>query len=861
MKKLFTLLTLLVAIVTGAWAEDGSITDKYTTRTLSGNETTSNWAFNVVTGSAVDVKAETVDNEMVLVATSSAKIKMQTSKYVSFNTGTEVYIPVPSGSAGTVSITMYSTNDSRYFQLYTNGTIGTEGQRLYSKLNAGGITSDGKKGPQSFSFTSNDITTYQGNTYLHFKSEIGEMKVSSFTIALTTGTYAKGPQITTQPQSASYVTGQTIAALTVAATPATATFQWYSCDDTNKTNAEPIEGETSSSYTPSAAGFYYVAVTDGGVTVNSDVAKITISDAEAPEISVSGAPAEAVKVGTEVILTAEATGTPTPTITWYDSNNQSVATIEGTQLAYTVPTNEAGTYTFYAKASNGVEPDATSATQTIVVKAQVATPTITPNGAYFEESQEVTLACTDADATIQYSTDGGATWINYTEAFTVTATTTVQAKAVKDGSIDSEVATATFTLVELVAQTDVTAAATWDWSKFGTNEIKLTESTTPAKNAYFVLQNAVKYGLCSSIGSEFGDATQLNVSGEYVVRDGKYFQGGFVKFNTTVPGVLSVTYANTGNRTDESDRRFLNVNGTNYGEGTLSSKTTTTTSDIYVSAGEVTIKGVLKGDGTDQYLRIYSISFTPYEGIVLDETGGNASVISANAGQTLNVHVSRNLSASYYNTLYLPFAMSAAQITAAFGEGAQVAVFTGEVKGTAFQFGNLEDGEGMAAYTGYIVKPAADVNGFDVENATIATTIPTATTAWVMAGTLDLFENNANNGDIYYFTTAGKMKKLSETGKIKGLRAFMTTNSTAATVLESIASNAGITYGGGGSGQARARDTFYISIEGDVVTGLNAIDNGDLTIDNDAPAYNLAGQKVGKAYKGIVIINGKKVVK
>ena len=43
-------------------------------------------------------------------------------------------------------------------------------------------------------------------------------------------------------------------------------------------------------------------------------------------------------------------------------------------------------------------------------------------------------------------------------------------------------------------------------------------------------------------------------------------------------------------------------------------------------------------------------------------------------------------------------------------------------------------------------------------------------------------------------------------------------------------------------------------------TGIEAIENGPLTIGNDAPAYNLAGQKVGKGYKGIVIKNGKKVV-
>ena len=43
-------------------------------------------------------------------------------------------------------------------------------------------------------------------------------------------------------------------------------------------------------------------------------------------------------------------------------------------------------------------------------------------------------------------------------------------------------------------------------------------------------------------------------------------------------------------------------------------------------------------------------------------------------------------------------------------------------------------------------------------------------------------------------------------------------------------------------------------------TGISSIENGQLTIDNDAPAYNLAGQKVGKGYKGIVIKSGRKVV-
>ena len=50
-----------------------------------------------------------------------------------------------------------------------------------------------------------------------------------------------------------------------------------------------------------------------------------------------------------------------------------------------------------------------------------------------------------------------------------------------------------------------------------------------------------------------------------------------------------------------------------------------------------------------------------------------------------------------------------------------------------------------------------------------------------------------------------------------------------------------------------------ISFDGGT-TGINAIDNGQLTIDTNAPMYNLAGQRVNKSYKGVVIVNGKKML-
>ena len=48
-------------------------------------------------------------------------------------------------------------------------------------------------------------------------------------------------------------------------------------------------------------------------------------------------------------------------------------------------------------------------------------------------------------------------------------------------------------------------------------------------------------------------------------------------------------------------------------------------------------------------------------------------------------------------------------------------------------------------------------------------------------------------------------------------------------------------------------------IEGGEATGINTLDNlTNSQFDNDAPMYNLAGQRVNKSYKGVVIQNGKK---
>ena len=83
-----------------------------------------------------------------------------------------------------------------------------------------------------------------------------------------------------------------------------------------------------------------------------------------------------------------------------------------------------------------------------VTPAQVETPAITPNGATFSGTLNVTLATNTAGATIRYTTDNtdpttGST--EYTAVLSLTTTTTIKAAAFNGSMVNSAVASAVFT--------------------------------------------------------------------------------------------------------------------------------------------------------------------------------------------------------------------------------------------------------------------------------------------------------------------------------------------------------------------------------------------------------------------------------
>lgn len=217
--------------------------------------------------------------------------------------------------------------------------------------------------------------------------------------------------------------------------------------------------------------------------------------------------------------------------------------------------------------------------------------------------------------------------------------------------------------------------------------------------------------------------------------------------------------------------------------------------------------------------------------VTIDE----AATTAPEACDFANVTLTRILQPEIWNTMSLPFALDRDQIAASSLKDATIYAFK-ESDASNITFESAYTIEAGKPYlvklpegtTENIVNPI--FTGVTVE-ATEGETVGSEGNVQFVGQTYN--KSLAGVANVCYLSTNGKVKQLAANGAIKGLRAYF------------IVPDA----------QQQGVKLFFNSIE----DGIEAIDNGQLTMDN-AAIYNLAGQRLQKAQRGVNIINGKKVL-
>ena len=344
-------------------------------------------------------------------------------------------------------------------------------------------------------------------------------------------------------------------------------------------------------------------------------------------------------------------------------------------------------------------------------------------------------------------------------------------------------------------------------------------------------QAAYTIAVISGTGTE--DDPYTVADGEYIINNNLYDKFG-----------KSVYTKGTISKIDEVSAKFKNATYYISDDGSVTNQLQVfrgkylnaadfTTADQIAVGDIVLVKGDLTlYNNNPEYATDNSIvKFYP-RNITLDEENSN----DIKAGHNVTATLKRTFNANAWNTLVLPFNLTAEQISAAFGASAKVAAYTGATANAdntytlnftsataitanvpVFIYGAENKADGYT-FTGVEVKaaePTQKAENFNFVGTYAKTTVP------------------AGN---YFINMENKLFKAGDDKtNISATRATFQPTGTAATAK--------------GLG-------FRIAGDGET-TAINAV-----TIQKDAgkAAYNLSGQRVNGAYKGIVIQNGKKSI-
>ena len=322
------------------------------------------------------------------------------------------------------------------------------------------------------------------------------------------------------------------------------------------------------------------------------------------------------------------------------------------------------------------------------------------------------------------------------------------------------------------------------------------------------------------------------------------------------------------NKTARTQGELVDPTGSNpYGLGYISTKALPGNSGAIIqvnikAASDLAVGTVLNGKiydinfgalggGSDIHLAEANFEIEVTDRVILDEESTVAPVAATN----VNVTVKRNIKKNVWSTICFPVQLKKAQAEAIFGSDAKYATLasfkpaydeeTTVVTGITLNFTEYTLGavKPLKAGNVYLVKTTKDLEQFDVDNVTIATSVnPTNVNDTEDLGLKGTFTGSFVKTEIpkdALFFSNNKFYYSAGATNTKAFRGWI--------VLDAILN------------QALVSDApIYFDIDGEA-TKIDA--TTVFMMPNDGQYYNLKGQKVDNpTEKGVYIKNGKKVV-
>lgn len=235
-------------------------------------------------------------------------------------------------------------------------------------------------------------------------------------------------------------------------------------------------------------------------------------------------------------------------------------------------------------------------------------------------------------------------------------------------------------------------------------------------------------------------------------------------------------------------------------------------------------------------IKLVAVAATP---LTLEEDADDTETkIKDNNGKTVDVTLTRSLKTGVWNTICLPFDVTAEQVESVLKATGNVKEFDKEDKATATIF--FKPATEMKAGVPYLIKPTEDAKVLNFKDVTINNVDELSRingNDYCICGVFGKYPMKTNGTELF-LNAAGKfVAPAAATNTMKGFRAYFYVPSKVSAAA------------------------LNINIDGET-TGINSIET-EATV--NGKVYNLNGQYVGNSLnglkKGIYVVNGKKVIK